>query len=95
MRAASPPRQIERENEMIVISQLLFHSVMGESGRNESDFVYCPNLYSLATSHQLFIELRHSIDEVGSILDAGRLIGGVHGELGETDVYGRHGDDGV
>ena len=24
MRAASPPRQIERENEMIVISQLLF-----------------------------------------------------------------------
>ena len=24
MRAASPPRQMERENEMIVISQLLF-----------------------------------------------------------------------
>ena len=89
MRAASPPRQMERENEMIVISQLLFHSVMGESGRNESDFVYFPSLQSL------LIELRHSIDEVGSILDAGSLIGGVHGELGETDVYGRHGDDGV
>ena len=44
MRAASPPRQIEREKEMIVISQLLFHSVMGESGRNQSDFVYFPNL---------------------------------------------------
>ena len=44
MRAVSPPRQMERENEMIVISQLLFHSVMGESGRNESDFVYFPNL---------------------------------------------------
>ena len=89
MRAASLPWQIERENEMIVISQLLFHSVMGESGRNQSDFVYFP-------SHQsLLIELRHSIDEVGSILDAGSLIGGVHGELGETDVYGRHGDDGV
>ena len=89
MRAASPPRQMEHENEMIVISQLLFHSVMGESGRNESDFVYFP-------SHQsLLIEFRHSIDEVGSILDAGRLIGGVHGELGETDVYGRHGDDSV
>ena len=25
MRAASPPRQIERENEMIVISHRLFH----------------------------------------------------------------------
>ena len=35
---------MERENEMIVISQLLFHSVMGELGRNQSDFVYCPNL---------------------------------------------------
>lgn len=23
---------------------VLFHSVMGESGRNKSDFVYCPNL---------------------------------------------------
>ena len=89
MRAASPPRQMEHENKMIVISQLLFHSVMGESGRNESDFVYFP-------SHQsLLIELRHGIDEVGGILDAGSLIGGVHGELGETDVYGRHGDDGV
>ena len=89
MRAASPPWQIERENEMIVISQLLFHSVMGESGRKQSDFVCFP-------SHQsLLIELRHNIDEVGSILDAGHLVGGVHGELGETDVYGRHGDDGV
>ncbi len=35
---------MERENEMIVISQLLFHSVMGELGRNQSDFVYFPNL---------------------------------------------------
>lgn len=70
-------------------SDVLFHSVMGESGRNQSDFVYFP-------SHQsLLIELCHSIDEVGGILDAGSLIGGVHGELGETDVYGRHGDDGV
>lgn len=70
-------------------SDVLFHSVMGESGRNQSDFVYFP-------SHQsLLIELRHSIDEVGSILDAGSLIGGVHGKLGETDVYGQHGDDSV
>lgn len=75
-------------------SDVLFHSVMGESGRNESDFVYFPNL--LVPSHQfLLIELRHGIDEIGSILDAGSLIGGVHGELGETDVYGRHGDDSV
>ena len=29
MRAASPPRQMERENEMIVISQPLFGGVTG------------------------------------------------------------------
>ena len=63
---------------------------------SESDFPYHPNPQSLVTSHQsLLIEFRHSIDEVGGILYAGSLIGGVHGELGETDVYGRHGDDGI
>lgn len=72
-------------------SDVLFHSVMGESGKNGP--ISC---IALISSHQsLLIELRHGIDEVGSILDAGSLIGGVHGELGETDVYGRHGDDSV
>ena len=62
---------------------------------SESDFPYHTNPQSPVPSHLSFIEFRHSIDEVGSILDAGSLIGGVHGELGETDVYGRHGDDSV
>ena len=56
---------------------------------SESDFPYHPNPQSL------LIEFCHSIDEVGGILDASRLIGGVHGELGETDVDGRHGDAGI
>ena len=63
---------------------------------SESDFPYHPNPQSLVLSPQsLLIEFCHSIDEVGGILDASRLIGGVHGELGETDVDGRHGDAGI
>ena len=77
-------------------SDVLFLASWMLSRMSESDFSYRPSPQSLATSHQsLLIELRYGIDEIGSILDAGRLIGGVHGELGETDVYGRHGDDGV
>lgn len=77
-------------------SDVLFLASWMLSRMSESDFSYRPSHQSpVPTPYSLLIELRHSIDEVGGILDAGRLIGGVHGELGEADVYGRHGDDGV
>ena len=53
MRAASPPRQMERENEMIVISQLLLNlrkfrkSVDGRAGSDYNGVRICESVANL------------------------------------------------
>ena len=56
MRAASPPRQMERENEMIVISQLLLNlrkfrkSVDGKAGSDYNEVQICESVANLRNS---------------------------------------------